>query len=248
LGKPLEFNDCALDTIRNLLYVSGVEDVSGKVMAVNITNGDTVWTRTYADPDTMLNLSCHLDASGDYLYAAGNEQFSHDSSRCMTIKYDVVSGDTVWSKCITTDNACNISVFCCEVDQNNDLYLSGWASDSLNHMTVIKLGTGPTGVKGNPIDNSKISKPRLGHSFPNPFHGKISINYQLASSGYFKLAVYNVAGQMVRLLDEGFREAGSYNINWDGRNQKGEMAVNGAYLLRLCSNEQNALGKIILIR
>lgn len=247
-GKSLEFNDCALDIERNFLYVSGVEGVSGKVMAVDLTNGDTLWTRTYTDPDTMLYLSCHLDASGNNLYVAGNEQFNHDSSRCWAAKYDVITGDTVWSKRITTDNACNIWVFCCEVDQNNDLFLSGWATDSLNHMAIIKLKTGPTGVKGNPIDNSKISKPRLGNSFPNPFYSKISINYQLASSGYFKLAVYNVTGQMVRLLDEGFRKAGSYNINWDGRNQKGVMAVNGAYLLQLYAGDQSAVGKILLVK
>jgi flagellar hook assembly protein FlgD len=50
------------------------------------------------------------------------------------------------------------------------------------------------------------------------------------------LAVYNLAGQKAATLVAGWRQAGSYAINWDGRDDRGNTLATGLYLYRLQAN------------
>ncbi|MEF3280588.1 MAG: carboxypeptidase regulatory-like domain-containing protein [Elusimicrobiota bacterium] len=60
------------------------------------------------------------------------------------------------------------------------------------------------------------------------------IKYHLPSgkSGNIKLVIYNIAGEKVRTLDEGYRNGGQiYYSEWDGRNDKNEKCASGVYFL-----------------
>ena len=67
--------------------------------------------------------------------------------------------------------------------------------------------------------------------------------------GEVELAVYNLAGQRVASLVEGHRAAGSYKVNWDGRDAAGRELASGMYLYRLRSSAgQMATRKFLLLR
>jgi flagellar hook assembly protein FlgD len=48
-----------------------------------------------------------------------------------------------------------------------------------------------------------------------------------------ELAIFNLAGQQVATLAQGAREAGTYTVNWDGRDDDGRTLASGVYLYRL---------------
>jgi hypothetical protein len=54
---------------------------------------------------------------------------------------------------------------------------------------------------------------KLNQNFPNPFNPQTTINYELPSSAYVKLIVYDILGNEIELLVNEFRYAGSYNVN-----------------------------------
>jgi hypothetical protein len=78
---------------------------------------------------------------------------------------------------------------------------------------------------------------------PNPFNPITTIRYDLPAAGPVRLAVYDVAGRLVRVLVAGERAAGSYEAVWDGRDQSGRSSPSGSYLARLVAG-----GKVEVVR
>ena len=73
----------------------------------------------------------------------------------------------------------------------------------------------------------------LAPNVPNPFNSATQIAYHLSSPGPVRLVIYNVLGQPVRTLVDQFQAAGSYQIQWDARDQRGVSLSSGVYITRL---------------
>jgi len=83
-------------------------------------------------------------------------------------------------------------------------------------------------------DASNFVRPesyQLFQNFPNPFNPITTINYQLPMISEVELSIYNVLGQRIETLVSGKREAGYYQVQWDG----GEFA-SGVYYYRLTTD------------
>jgi murein tripeptide amidase MpaA len=88
----------------------------------------------------------------------------------------------------------------------------------------------------------------LSQSAPNPFDQNTTIKYQISKSGPVSLKIYNIAGQVVKVLDDGYRMAGNYSASWDGKDDQGRKAGNGIYLYRLVAGDFRSTKKITLLR
>lgn len=73
----------------------------------------------------------------------------------------------------------------------------------------------------------------LAQNYPNPFNPSTRISYQLPRDMRVTLKVYNLAGAEVRTLVEGYRQAGSYDVEWNAQNNSGARVASGVYLYRL---------------
>ena len=73
----------------------------------------------------------------------------------------------------------------------------------------------------------------LAPNSPNPFNSATQISYHLSSPGRVQLVIYNVMGQPVRTLVDEFQAAGSYQVEWDARDQQGASLSSGIYITRL---------------
>jgi flagellar hook assembly protein FlgD len=89
---------------------------------------------------------------------------------------------------------------------------------------------------------------KLMQSYPNPAARKATISYQTARAGKVSLAVYNMLGQKVKVLVEQPQPAGSYKVQWDGRNQQGHGVSSGVYIYELKTEETNITKKLVLTR
>jgi len=70
----------------------------------------------------------------------------------------------------------------------------------------------------------------LYQNYPNPFNPDTWIPYQLMEASHVNIYIYDVAGQLTRMLFLGEKEAGVYMdrekaAHWDGRNQQGELVA-----------------------
>jgi hypothetical protein len=73
----------------------------------------------------------------------------------------------------------------------------------------------------------------LGQNYPNPFNPSTNIGYNLPQISEVKIAIYDVLGNTVRTVSNGVQAAGSYTIQWDGRNENGTTVSSGMYIYRI---------------
>ena len=83
---------------------------------------------------------------------------------------------------------------------------------------------------------------------PNPFNASTQISYQLPEAGEVSLVVYNLMGQQVRVLVQGYAAAGLHEVIWDGRNEDGQSVSSGIYLYRLESPDQVETRRMLLLQ
>ena len=75
-------------------------------------------------------------------------------------------------------------------------------------------------------------------NYPNPFNPETWIPYHLARDAEVRIAIYDINGALMRILDLGRQTAGFYTDKgsaayWDGRNYLGEAVGNGVYFYQL---------------
>ena len=90
-------------------------------------------------------------------------------------------------------------------------------------------------------------------NYPNPFNPETWIPFELNQDSDVSLAIYDMAGRLVRRLDIGFQKAGTYlqrdrAIYWDGRTQSGEQVASGTYFYTLKTEGYVSTQKMIILK
>jgi len=84
---------------------------------------------------------------------------------------------------------------------------------------------------------------------PNPFNPATEIRFALRQTGPVDLAIYDLAGRLVRTLARGDRlAAGDHAVAWDGRSDAGAELPSGVYLVRFESGGVESAHKITLMK
>jgi hypothetical protein len=86
-------------------------------------------------------------------------------------------------------------------------------------------------------------QPRLAPAWPNPFNGRVSLRIQLPTSSSVELAVYDLQGRLVALLEDGRLAEGEHRFHWQP-----DDAASGTYLVRLRSGARTQTRKVVLLR
>ena len=80
---------------------------------------------------------------------------------------------------------------------------------------------------GMPLETS------LDKNFPNPFNPSTTIPFQLERAGYVTLKIYDMNGGLVKTLASDYRDAGTYEMIWNGLNNDGQQVASGQYILKM---------------
>lgn len=88
-------------------------------------------------------------------------------------------------------------------------------------------------------------------NYPNPFNPDTWIPYELSEVADVAISIYNVNGQVVRLLELGSKMPGYYidksrAAYWDGRNETGEQVASGVYFFTIQAGDSVVTKKMIL--
>ncbi len=67
-------------------------------------------------------------------------------------------------------------------------------------------------------------------------------------AGHVRLAVYNVHGQLVRVLVDGEQATGTQSAVWNGTDEQGRAVSSGVYLYRLEASGRSLTKRMVLVR
>jgi len=88
----------------------------------------------------------------------------------------------------------------------------------------------------------------LHNNYPNPFNPSTTISFSLAAGVDVSLVIYNVLGQEVKNLHEGYKEAGTHQIIWGGDNNQGVPVASGVYFYKLKAGDFEQSKKMMLLK
>jgi hypothetical protein len=85
-------------------------------------------------------------------------------------------------------------------------------------------------------------------NFPNPFNPFTAIRYSVPVDANVRLAIYDVLGREIRILQSGMQAAGTYSVIWDGGDSDNQHVPIGVYLYRLTADYIELTRKMVVVR
>jgi len=267
-GDSWQQSDLTNGFIVEMAATSGYVYASLNLGGVYRSSNDGIdWTPVYNPPSTFFN---DMTALENYAYAGMSNNgayYSTDNgnnwypagfpsgSSVYTIKFIpavpgmVIAGTNIEPNYIYASfgHSHNFSPYSDELGVNaitealtsNDLY--AFAGTDYNGVWRIRL-PGVTEVHNNDEpglpDNFSLKQ-----NYPNPFNPTTTIEYSVPEGEIVKLAVYNILGQEVKTLVNGFTKPGTYKINFDASDLS-----SGIYYYRMEAGDFKQVHKMILIR
>lgn len=80
-------------------------------------------------------------------------------------------------------------------------------------------------------------------AFPNPFNPTLTIQYGLTEDANTVIRIFNIQGQEVSTLENGFHKAGKYALKWNAQN-----AASGIYIVKISTADRSDFKKVSLMK
>ncbi len=91
----------------------------------------------------------------------------------------------------------------------------------------------------------------LHQNYPNPFNPRTTIAYDLPAaptSESVRLRIVDVAGRVVRTLVDETQSGGAYRIEWEGKDDRGQLVSSGIYFSVLDARGTRQTRKLVLLK
>lgn len=101
------------------------------------------------------------------------------------------------------------------------------------------------------IAEHKIASPEnfeLWQNYPNPFNSSTQIQFSLPAPCQVSLKIFNVSGQVIKILVDEKLPAGIHFFDWNGQNEWGNAATSGTYFFQLKTERFQTTRKMVLLR
>jgi len=85
------------------------------------------------------------------------------------------------------------------------------------------------------------------YCYPNPFNRQTVISFHLDQRQRIELAIYNMAGQKIRVVFSGELDSGHHQIVWDGLSQRGAPVLPGVYICSVQAKSKHSAARMIVL-
>lgn len=132
-------------------------------------------------------------------------------------------------------------------DHEVELNVTYWYwLESVDYGTSHFHGPVSATVTGNTVPELPIVT-MMGNAYPNPFRMGNNANIQVSvkAGENASVTVYNILGQAVKTFKV---NEGNHNLQWNGRDSKGNLCGSGIYFYKLSSPSMNQTKKMVIIK
>lgn len=106
----------------------------------------------------------------------------------------------------------------------------------------------PQWFLSSPVEDLPAADGFVVQAAPNPFNPRTTISFALDQEAAVRLAIFDLAGRMVRFVDGGTRGPGIQNMEWDGKDRSGRSLASGNYLVVVQAGEAFSRTKVTLVQ
>ncbi len=85
-------------------------------------------------------------------------------------------------------------------------------------------------------------------NYPNPFNPETTINYSLNIDDRVEISIYNLKGQKVKTLVNGYQTSGQHEVVWNGTNNSNKPVASGVYFTILKTSSKTLKHKVLLLK
>jgi hypothetical protein len=146
-----------------------------------------------------------------------------------------------------TIKAVELTPFSSSSPDHSLMYVTTNENGALQAVTL-ELSGFSVALSGSETNGSLPTRFALLQNYPNPFNPSTIIAYDLPKPANVRLEIFNVLGQKVKTLFDGYQEAGSQSVTWDGRDNFGASVASGIYFYRLNAGSFNAVKKMMMLK
>ena len=152
-----------------------------------------------------------------------------------TVYTDNVGNGGTDDRTITTVSARHVRIY---MRQNNK------SSERINEVEVYTAaGAAPKLIAEEETSGALPAEFELAQNYPNPFNPSTTINFALPEAAQVRLALFNVLGEQVDMIVEGFHEAGRHAITYAPRS-----LPSGVYFYVLQAGEAKLTRRLVLMK
>jgi hypothetical protein len=216
-----------LDIVGIVNHILGTSPLDDAVLCAGDYNGDDI-----------VNI---LDIVGIVNYILGNGRMVQDGSYSIngnSMSITNVAGiqvdGTLVSEVEGSDQAYTENGKTVIFNMNGNLETKSFTFDAISNEVVATLSGDIA---------SEISQFSLSAAYPNPFNPSTMVSLNIPTEGHVSVKVYNISGQTVAVLADGFMQANNYDLTWNATD-----VASGVYLVRAESAGQIATQKVMLLK
>lgn len=89
---------------------------------------------------------------------------------------------------------------------------------------------------------------KLNHNYPNPFNPSTTIKFEINQIIKVSIKIYDTLGKEIKLLLDKDLPTGEYTIQWDGKDDKGNILPGGVYFVQMTAGNYRQTIKSVLLK
>lgn len=247
------------DVKRTKIMIFGMVDANKAADINNFIPLAKSWN--YA-PGISINSQGFSGGSYDKTERAYKVSRDSESANQLSLSIDASSNSPIYNPCIVIENwdsevtlsidgelALNDSDFRQGIERNSEEVPSlvvWFRKESSNQISISLTDKLFTDIeKEQELPSNKFG---LFQNYPNPFNPSTVIKFDIPELLEVRLDVYDVIGRKINTILGETKPAGSYSVEWNGKDNRGKRVTSGVYIYKLKAGDFIDAKKMILLQ
>jgi len=205
--------------------------------------GDSLWVRRYNGPgnnEDRASSMC-LDSEGN-VYVTGLSYGQRTQRDFATIKYNS-SGTLKWVMRYDGPVNGNDEGAAIKSDLTGNIYVTGTSRGISTGYDFLTIKYSSLLTEINNFTQNNYKEYHLFQNYPNPFNPVTKISFEIPIGALTKLKVYDILGNEIMTLIDGYKQSGNYTEDFNGM----ELS-SGIYFYELTTGDFTAVKQMALIK
>jgi hypothetical protein len=211
------------------------------------SSGDTLWTHTYGGIYGESAYSILPLSDGGFAIAGGTSSFGVGPHNIYLVRINA-QGDTLWT--LAFGDEYRVDAYSMALTDDGGYIVAGTIQIPVEpegtQDDCFLAKTGPDTSATHAPSIEWVSHPldfALHPAYPNPFNPTTTISFDLPFQNKISMNIYNILGQRVAVLMNGYALPGTHRLLWDASD-----LPSGVYFVTLESGESVQTRKVVLLK